>query len=475
MNKYKKLVSNTAIIGMGTFGSKFLVFLLLRFYTACLSPQQLGDADIITQSANLLMPVICAGITDGVFRFALDKREDPGRVFTAGFFTILSGGTLLALLTPLLTRIPVLTEYFGNSRYLWLICAYVIAACFHSLCAQFVRARGRTKLFAIQGILATALNILFNLIFLLGLQFKVVGYVSSIILADILSTVFLVAIDRLYRFLSPRYLNRSCLSRMLRYSIPLIPTTVFWWITNAADRYMVKGMLGAEANGLYSAAYRIPTLLILASGIFIEAWQFSAVTEAQDSAKEEHSRFFGTVFGSFQALIFLAGAVLIAFSRVISSILFADSYAESWRYIPILVFATVFSSLVTFMGSVYLIDKKSVLSFLTSAVGALLNIALNLLLIRPLGPNGAGLATFFSYFIVFIIRAVNTQKYLRFQLHTVKLCLNTLIMTVQTVFILFSLPFWIPMQILCTAALIALNFKPLLQGVKQVFSRAKAS
>ena len=69
MNKYKKLVSNTAVIGIGTFGSKFLVFLLLRFYTNCLSPAQLGDADIITQTANLLMPVVCAGITDGVFRF----------------------------------------------------------------------------------------------------------------------------------------------------------------------------------------------------------------------------------------------------------------------------------------------------------------------------------------------------------------------------------------------------------------------
>lgn len=471
MNKYKKLVSNTAVIGIGTFGSKFLVFLLLRFYTDCLSPAQLGDADIITQTANLLMPVVCAGITDGVFRFALDRHEDKRYVFSVGVFTILCGSVILLLLTPIFQQIKPLTDYLGRPGYLWLISVYVIAACYHSLCSQFARARGNTKLFAIQGILATALNILFNLIFLLGFQMKVVGYVLSIVIADILSTLFLLWIDRLWRFISYKYLDRTLIRRMLRYSVPLIPTTVFWWVTNASDRFMVKAMLGSEANGLYSAAYRIPTLLILASGIFIEAWQFSAVTEADSSHREEHRRFFGIVFGSFQALIFFAGAVLIAFTRVIAAILFASDFYASWSYIPVLVFATVFSSLVTFMGSVYLVDKKSVLSLLTSLVGAGLNIILNFLLIPRMGPNGAGIATFFSYFVVFILRAVSSRKRLPFDLHLVRLCLNSIIMTVQTLFLVFSWPLWILVQVLCVCAMIAVNFQSLYRGVRQVLSR----
>lgn len=34
-------------------------------------------------------------------------------------------------------------------------------------------------------------------------------------------------------------------------SIPLIPTTVFWWITSVYDRYIIAAMLGDEANGIY--------------------------------------------------------------------------------------------------------------------------------------------------------------------------------------------------------------------------------
>ena len=80
-NKYQRLLSNTAILGIGTFSSKLLVFVMVRFYTACLSPDEYGIADIITQTANLLIPLLSLGIAEAVFRFALDRDEDPARVF----------------------------------------------------------------------------------------------------------------------------------------------------------------------------------------------------------------------------------------------------------------------------------------------------------------------------------------------------------------------------------------------------------
>ena len=57
-NKYKTLVSNTMLISLGTFGSKLLVFFMVRFYTSYLTPADYGTADLITQTANLLFPLI---------------------------------------------------------------------------------------------------------------------------------------------------------------------------------------------------------------------------------------------------------------------------------------------------------------------------------------------------------------------------------------------------------------------------------
>lgn len=38
MNKYQTLAANTILMSAGTFGSKLLVFLMVRFYTGYLTP-----------------------------------------------------------------------------------------------------------------------------------------------------------------------------------------------------------------------------------------------------------------------------------------------------------------------------------------------------------------------------------------------------------------------------------------------------
>ena len=133
-NKYKTLVSNTMLISLGTFGSKLLVFFMVRFYTSYLTPADYGTADLITQTANLLFPLISLGITDGVFRFAVDHTEQRRNIFSVGVYTILAGAVLLVAILPLLGLFP---QFDG---FLWLIALYTMCSCLHALCAQFVRA-----------------------------------------------------------------------------------------------------------------------------------------------------------------------------------------------------------------------------------------------------------------------------------------------------------------------------------------------
>lgn len=246
---------------------------MVRFYTGVLSPSDYGTADLIMQTANLLIPIASLGITNGVFRFALDRVSQRKTVFTGGLITIVLGSAVLLLACPLLSYSSSLKEYAV------LICAYTLASNLHSLCAQYVRAEGKTGLFALQGILNTALVIFFNILFLLFFKLGVLGYVMSVVAADGLCTLYLVLHEKLWTVCTPDP-EKPLWKSMLRYSIPLIPTTIFWWITSVSDRYMIAYFLGTEANGLYAVACKIPTVLTLLSTIFLEAWQFSAIEEA---------------------------------------------------------------------------------------------------------------------------------------------------------------------------------------------------
>ena len=418
MDKYKKLVSNTLILGAGTFASKLIVLLMMPFYTLILSPEQFGTADLVTQTANMIIPIACIGICEGLFRFSLDCK-DKQKVFSTGISALTVGSVLMFVLIPLLNFFDVF------DGYVLLIGAYVLCANFHSACAQYIRAQGRMSLFALQGIINTLLTVVLNILFLWVFELGTLGYVLSVVIGDLTVTVFIVVVAKLYRDFTPRKFSRETLSELLKFSIPYIPTTMLWLITSVSDRYIVKAFCGIEETGLYAAAYKIPTLITLACGVFIEAWQFSAVKDADGAEREQ---FFSKVYSAYLAFIFIAASVLIASSKIFTDILLADSYYESWRYVPILIVSTVFSTLVSFMGSVYFVEKKSVLSMLTALMGAAINVVLNFILIPDHGAMGAAVATFISYLAVYAIRAYDTKKYVRFNTHSVRLAINLILL-----------------------------------------------
>lgn len=451
MNRYKKLVANSGIIALGTFGSKLLVYFLMPFYTKYLTPEMYSTADLITQTAKLLIPLLSVGITETVFRFALDKGYNKKEVFSAGIYTLLAGGLLLAAVIPILSAI----DYFDG--YVYIIILYIFGANFHALATQYIRTKDHFKFYAVQGIINTGAVVLFNIVFLAVFDMGVTGYVLSVVLADFFTFGIIVIKEKLYRdLISPMKISRATVADMLKYSVPLIPTTILWWITGVSDRFMVTMFSGDVENGLYSAAYKIPNLLVLLCTVFIQAWNFSSVKEEDE---KERSSFFSAVFKMFSAVQFIGGGFIIIFSDLFTDIMFEAKYSDARYYIPMLVVATIFSCMVSFFGSVYTVRKKSGQAMLTALGGAIVNIVLNLFLIPDelfgiklagLGGIGAAIATFASYFTVFLLRAFNTQKHLSFDMKVPVLAVNSICIAAQTAiatirpegYILWQLPFF---------------------------------
>ena len=461
MGRYKRLLSNTAILGAGTFLSKVLVLLLMPFYTAILSTSEFGTADLVSQTANLLIPLASVGICDGIFRFTLEASVDKKRVFSTGMAILLGGSLLMLLLSPLLRLAGAISSYSV------LIACYVIGANLHSAAANYVRALGRTPLFAIQGILNTALTIGLNILFLVGFDMGSTGYVLSVVVADFTVTLILFLVAGLWRDLSLRAVGADTAREMLRFSLPYIPTTMMWLITSVSDRYIVSAYCGTAENGLYAAAYKLPTLLSLVSGVFVEAWHFSTVKDAEE---EERSDFFGTVYASFMGVMFMGASVLIVGAKIFTRILLSESYFASWEFVPVLVIATTFSTLVSFLGSVYFLEKKSVMSMLTAMAGAVVNVILNFMMIPRHGAMGAAVATLISYLTVYAIRAVDTRSYLKFKLHTPRLIVNSTALLAQAVIMLAEIPYWYLAEGAILCFMLVFNGRGILRSVMAVLS-----
>ena len=275
MNKTKKLISNTFIFALGTLGSKLLQYLLLPYYTALLSTYEYGIIDNLQNIASLLIPIVSLTIYEAIFRYAMDKDYDSKIVFSIGTIISLSGVIIFFVLTLIFNIIL-------PSTYIWITFIYVIFNIFRTNCSQYVRAIGYTKLFTIDNLFQTLIILLANIMFLSYFNLGITGYMLAYCVGNFISTVFLILSAKLYRdfiFCFPKQIS----IKMLKFSVPLIPNTICWWISSCSDRFMITSMIGAAVNGLYAIANKIPTVMTIFINIFLQAWQISANDEVNNA------------------------------------------------------------------------------------------------------------------------------------------------------------------------------------------------
>lgn len=462
MNKYKSLARNTIIFAIGTFGSKLLNFLLIRFYTGIMPKGDFGDADAIVQTANFLIPIFTLSMAEAVIRFGMEEGYSKHEVFSSGMTAMLCGFAGLALLMPITNMF----EYIHGEGFLLFL--YVCASGMRSICAHFSRAKGLVKLFALDGIMATLSLFLFNILFLSVFNMGIKGYLLSIILSDFCSAAFLMFFARLYRYLDIRAVRKDILKTMLKFALPLIPTTIMWSVTSVSDRLFVRYYSGTEINGLYSAAYKLPNLISIVSTIFFMAWNMSSITEYHSKSI---GKFYTVVFGAYQSVMFIASAGLILLLKPISMLLLDKEYLAAVEYMPVLVMAVLIMSFAQFLSSVYSTTQHTVNSFVTSLIAAAVNIILNILLIPKYGAQGAAVATLISYFASYIARAIDTRRYIKFDVNHAKVFINLILLIGMSMIFLFEIKGWAWYLTGITAVVGIINFSAVLKTVKELLKR----
>jgi O-antigen/teichoic acid export membrane protein len=402
---------------------------MMPLYTGMLGTDGYGAVGIIVNASMLIMGVITLSVGESVIRFGLDDKYDKSQVFSIGLITTITGLIIFIPVVPSIGLIDFL------SSYSILIYLYVFTGSIKSVCALFVRSTGNVRLFAIDGIFTTIINISLNLIFLLGFNLGVLGYVLSVVLADLSSIIFLFYMGRLSRYLKLFGIDKQLRRLMFRFSIPMMPTAIMWWVTNVSGTFFITAMHGLDYTGVYNAAYKLPNIIALVAGIFSQAWNMSAITERNSRTI---AKFYSDVFNFYQSIIYVVAATMMLFiNRVLGIMAQGEGFEGAFRYSPPIILAVVFTCFSTFMGSVYVASKKSVRSMLTAMTGAAANIIMNFLLIPILGINGAALSAMISYVIVFVVRVADTRSLVFMDLKPVKMIVNLVLLVIMGLIVMF--------------------------------------
>lgn len=462
MGKYKTLVNNTIIFAVCNFTSKLLVFIMLPFYTAELSAEEFGSSDMILTTVGLLQPFLTLGIAEACLRFALDKNENTSQVFSITIKVVLYGIVILSFLYPLLSLITSIREY-----YEWFVFLYIVQT-INLVLNMFCRGINKVKLVGIAGIVSSFSAVGSNIILLFVLHWGVVGYVLSFIIAYSISSIVMFVGGEMYRYIT-KLTPMPLAKEMMRYSIPLVPNQLGWWVNQSSNRYFLNAFCTVADVGIYSAASKMPSIIDVFRSFFVQAWQLSMISEFEN---KESNAFFINIFKIYNTFIVLICSMLIVLSKVVAHLLYSDSFFEAWNYTPLLLLGILFSSLIAYYTPIYLAYKKTAIIFRFTLAGAATTILLNWILVPSMSIYGAAIGTIGSSFVVFILMAHHSRKYIDIGSAGRKYYLSYLVIAIQTLIITFlhvePHGFW---SLLCFFCLIVISKKDL----KELFNFAANS
>lgn len=451
MQREKKLLKNIIIFAAGNVGSKLLQFILIPFYTSVLSTAEYGTVDLLQTGSMLLIPIFSLTIAESVFRYGMDNASDKREVFSIGMFTVSIGGILLVLIGGCMSWLTFPVSMFD----IWLMIAYTICNMFRTVSSQFLRAIGKTTLFSVDNVVQTGSIIGLNLLLLLKFNMGISGYMLGYILGNLISFLFGLSAGQLWKYIQIKRMNRETFKKMVLFSVPLIPNTICWWISSSTDKLMITGYVGAAANGIYSIAHKIPSIITVVVGIFIQAWQISANEEFE---QKDSGEFYSSVFDVLASLNFIFSSALILFSKLEIAIIAADDYFSAWGIMITLIVGIVFFSFAQFLGTIYTANKKTTMAFVTNLIAALINVVANYLLIPIWGVQGAAIATSFSYLILWVSRIISTRNIVQIQYNVRKILVCSVLLVVQALVQVLEIKAWFLWGTLCFVMIIAMNY-----------------
>jgi O-antigen/teichoic acid export membrane protein len=404
MNREKELTKNTIILGLGKFLPKFFTIITLPIITACLTKSEYGMYDYITTLVMLLLPIATLQVQSAAFRFLIDCRGDKNK--STEIIT-----NIFAITIPISLIVIILLILFWQSINLStriLIGIYFIVDILYITISQITRGLSYNKYYSVSSVLISFFNAMLIIITLKLNGMGLNGIMISFIIANLVSIIYLVYKIKIFSYINYSFISFKTCKDIISYSWPMIPNNLSNWVLKLSDRLVITYFLGIEANAIYAVANKVPNILSMGQSILVMAWQENASLAVKDKdASEYYSKMFRTIFD----LMFGFTAILIAMTPILFYFLIKGDYNDAYIHMPILILAMFFYCMSAFQGGIYVAHKKTKNVGITTTMTAICNLLIDLLLVNRIGIAAGSISTLVSYFLLYIYRLLDIQKF----------------------------------------------------------------
>ena len=403
----RQFFKDSFLYGISSIFIQGIPILILPVYVRLLPPSEYGAMEIILIFAALINLTVALEINQGFARHYLDAKTTEAKreyASTALWFTIAAYGLFVV----------------------------IALMCLRPLTALILHSSGWEKTVGV-AIVAMGVNGIYLLLQnQLRWQLKPLAYITASITyvcLSIASGVWIIAqyhtgvVGIFYGQVTGAIVAGCCAwfmgrdnygllfkwskcKEMLAFSLPLIPSSISVIVAAYVDRIAIQNMMTLNDVGIYSVGFRVASIAnVVMVGIYFSLTPLIYQNYRKASTPAE----IATIFTYFLCgtLPIIMGIAL--FSREILRIFTMPLYYSAWVIIPILATASILSKMYIFAPGLD-IEKKTKKIALINIVAAVINAALNILLIPHFGIAGSALATMISASVVFFAYMRSSQK-----------------------------------------------------------------
>lgn len=410
----RRLATTGAAYTAASILSKLVAVALLPLYTRYLSPGDYGAAEVLFSAVVAASIVIRFGLIEAILRFYYKDDEDPDRV-VAGTFAGLFWLSLLGVLVTLPFAGPIsealllaeerpsLSPAEATDLVRIAVAGLWVLTMWEFLLTLF-RLEERARAFFLTTMLNVLASIALTVVLVVGFDEGARGLLLGSYATGAAFALGLAVLQ--WRRLSLR-LDRPLLRRLFRFGLPTMPAEVSLYLLNFVDRLIIVRTVGLAEAGLYSLAVKFAQAVNVLVRGFQLAWPPLAYSIRDD---EEARRTYATVVTLFTAGCAFVVTAMWLFSRWIVRALAAPDFFASYQAIGLITVGVTLYALYQVLIVILGRTGRTEFNF-PAAIGALVaNVALNLLLVPPLGIVGAGLALALSYLLGLVLMYAFTQR-----------------------------------------------------------------
>lgn len=393
----KNLAKNTAILAVGQLSSKIFTFFLLPLYTSLLTPEDFGTIDALQTIISLSLYFVTLQIENAVFRFLVENRSNEINqcAYTTSGLIVLLVMIGISFSIILVINHMILIPYVGLFMMaLWTQSLYLFAS-------NLSRGLGKNREYSIASFIVTVTSLLTNIILIVGLKVGATSILVALAFSNFVGLIYISYRVKIWKLIKFEAIDRDKIYQMLRYSLPLIPNAISWWIANTSDRLLIIYFLGTTFNGIYAAANKIPTIYTTIFSVFNTAWTESVALAIDDVDRNEYIE--SMINSGFKLFSFIAFGIITCVSITFESLI-GSQYVEAYNHVFILIVAIFINSMCSLFGGVLGGLKETKVIGWTTVVGAVVNALINILFIRVIGLYAASLSTLLSYFVIYMVR-----------------------------------------------------------------------